>query len=92
MTLSSTPTAVKAAAKCYVELIVHESDNNVKLVVLDKLMKLQQDHKHDLALQVNIIKQKILLVLWEGGKPLFMVILVVFLPSYYAFSPTRGPP
>jgi coatomer subunit beta len=43
---------VKAAAKCYVELIVHESDNNVKLVVLDKLMKLQQDHKHDLALQV----------------------------------------
>jgi len=45
---------VKAAAKCYVELIVHESDNNVKLVVLDKLMKLQQDHKHDLALQQEL--------------------------------------
>ena len=52
MTLSSTPTAIKAAAKCFVELIVHESDNNVKLVVLDKLIKLQHDHKHDLALQV----------------------------------------
>lgn len=51
VTLSSTPTAIKAAAKCYVELIVHESDNNVKLVVLDKLVKLQHDHKHDLALQ-----------------------------------------
>ena len=53
MTLSSTPTAVKAAAKCYVELIVHESDNNVKLVVLDKLVKLQKDHSHDLTLQVH---------------------------------------
>ena len=52
MTLSSTPTAVKAAAKCYVELIVHESDNNLKLVVLDKLTKLQSEHKHDNALQV----------------------------------------
>ena len=51
VTLSSTPTAIKAAAKCYVELIVHESDNNVKLVVLDKLIKLQSDHKHDLSLQ-----------------------------------------
>lgn len=54
VTLSSTPTAVKAAAKCYVELIVHESDNNVKLVVLDKLIKLQSDHKHDLALQQEL--------------------------------------
>ena len=54
VTLSSTPTAVKAAAKCYVELIVHESDNNVKLVVLDKLVKLQKDHSHDLTLQVHL--------------------------------------
>ena len=54
VTLSSTPTAVKAAAKCYVDLIVHESDNNVKLVVLDKLVKLQSDHRNDLALQVTI--------------------------------------
>jgi len=54
VTLSSTPTAVKAAAKCYVELIVHESDNNVKLVVLDKLVKLQKDHSHDLTLQQEL--------------------------------------
>ena len=27
--------AVQAAANCYIELIVKESDNNVKLIVLD---------------------------------------------------------
>ena len=36
ITLSTAPTAVKAAAACYIDLIVKESDNNVKLIVLDR--------------------------------------------------------
>lgn len=32
ITLSSAPTAIKAAASTYIELIVKESDNNVKVV------------------------------------------------------------
>lgn len=41
VTLSSAPTAIKAAATCYIELIVKESDNNVKLIVLDRLVALK---------------------------------------------------
>ena len=41
ITLSSAPSAVKAAASAYIELIVKESDNNVKLIVLDKLIQLK---------------------------------------------------
>jgi coatomer subunit beta len=39
--LSTAPTAVKAAASCYIDLIVKESDNNVKLIVLDRLMAMK---------------------------------------------------
>ena len=38
------PTAVKAAATCYIELIVKESDNNVKLIVLDRLVSMAETH------------------------------------------------
>uniref|UniRef100_A0A158Q8U3 Coatomer subunit beta n=1 Tax=Elaeophora elaphi TaxID=1147741 RepID=A0A158Q8U3_9BILA len=41
ITLSSAPTAIKAAASAYIELIVKESDNNVKLIVLDRLIELR---------------------------------------------------
>lgn len=41
VTLSTAPTAIKAAASCYIELIVKESDNNVKLIVLDRLQALR---------------------------------------------------
>jgi coatomer subunit beta len=41
VTLSSAPTAIKAAASCYIDLIVKESDNNVKLIVLDRLVALK---------------------------------------------------
>lgn len=34
VTLSSAPTAVKAAASTYIDLIVKESDNNVKVLLL----------------------------------------------------------
>ncbi|RDD39708.1 Coatomer subunit beta [Trichoplax sp. H2] len=43
VTLSSAPTAVRAAASCYIELIVKESDNNVKLIVLEKLNSLRKN-------------------------------------------------
>eukprot|EP00111_Clytia_hemisphaerica_P011216 TCONS_00032857-protein len=51
VTLSSAPTAVKAAATNYIELILKESDNNVKLIVLDKLIKLKANPAHEKVLQ-----------------------------------------
>ena len=45
VTLSSAPTAIKAAASCYIDLIVKESDNNVKLIVLDRLVALKVSFK-----------------------------------------------
>ncbi|XP_022117722.2 coatomer subunit beta [Pieris rapae] len=41
ITLSNAPAALKAAAACYIELIVKESDNNVKLIVVGKLSALR---------------------------------------------------
>jgi len=35
-----------AAASCYIELIVKESDNNIKLIVLDRLDELREKHEH----------------------------------------------
>ncbi|KAK4516339.1 uncharacterized protein ATC70_011309 [Mucor velutinosus] len=46
--LTTSPAAVKAAASCYIELIVKESDNNVKLIVLDRLEEIR--NKHDRVL------------------------------------------
>ncbi|XP_059482364.1 coatomer subunit beta isoform X2 [Neocloeon triangulifer] len=51
VTLSSAPTAIKAAASCYIELIVKESDNNVKLIVLDRLIALKEHLSHERVLQ-----------------------------------------
>lgn len=39
------PSAVKATATCYIELIVKESDNNVKLIVLDRLVAMAETHE-----------------------------------------------
>ncbi|CAK4072988.1 unnamed protein product [Aphanomyces euteiches] len=44
VTLSSAPTAVRAAAKTYAGLLNSQSDNNVKLVVLDRLADLKKHH------------------------------------------------
>ena len=44
--LSSAPTAIKAAANCYCQLLVSQSDNNVKLIVLDRLAELKQNHRY----------------------------------------------
>ena len=43
ITLSNAPTAVRAAAKTYAGLLLH-SDNNLKLIVLDRLADLKKYH------------------------------------------------
>ena len=50
VTLSTAPTAVKAAASAYIDLIVKEADNNVKLIVLDRLVAMK-DYAGAAALQ-----------------------------------------
>ncbi|KAI6654682.1 Subunit beta [Oopsacas minuta] len=51
VTLSNTPTAIKAVAQCYIELVVSESDNNVKIIVLDRLKGLCNKPSHRRVLQ-----------------------------------------
>ncbi|KAG1677518.1 Coatomer subunit beta [Nymphon striatum] len=51
VTLSNAPTAIKAAASCYIELIIKESDNNVKLIVLDRLIALKEHPSHERVMQ-----------------------------------------
>ena len=43
----------QSAATCYIELIVKESDNNVKLIVLDRLIALKDNPAHEKVLQVQ---------------------------------------
>ncbi|KAJ3968052.1 coatomer protein [Lentinula raphanica] len=44
--LTQNPAAVKASASTLISLIVKESDNNVKLIVLDRLETLRSKHEH----------------------------------------------
>lgn len=41
----------QAAASCYIKLIEKESDNNVKLIVLDRLIALKEHPSHERVLQ-----------------------------------------
>ncbi|XP_009781478.1 coatomer subunit beta-1 [Nicotiana sylvestris] len=45
VSLSSAPTAIRAAANTYCQLLQSQSDNNVKLIVLDRLNELKSSHK-----------------------------------------------
>ncbi|EFJ07199.1 hypothetical protein SELMODRAFT_448563 [Selaginella moellendorffii] len=45
VSLSSAPTAIRAAANCYCQLLLSQSDNNVKLIVLDRLQELKATHR-----------------------------------------------
>ncbi|ONM19607.1 Coatomer subunit beta-1 [Zea mays] len=45
VSLSSAPTAVRAAANTYCQLLSSQSDNNVKLIVLDRLHELCSSHR-----------------------------------------------
>ncbi|KAG1786708.1 coatomer beta C-terminal region-domain-containing protein [Suillus plorans] len=56
-TLTQNPAAVKAAASCFVNLVIKESDNNVKLIVLDRLDTLCSKHGHILdGLTMDILQ------------------------------------
>nr|CAB3232868.1 coatomer subunit beta-like [Phallusia mammillata] len=55
VTLSNAPTAIRAAAQCYIELIVKEADNNVKLIVLDRLIDLKDHPLHEKVLQEMVM-------------------------------------
>ena len=37
VSLSQTPTAIRAAANCYAQMLTNQSDSNVKLIVLERL-------------------------------------------------------
>ncbi|KAH7515349.1 hypothetical protein FEM48_Zijuj10G0017100 [Ziziphus jujuba var. spinosa] len=45
VSLSSAPTAIRAAANTYCQLLLSQSDNNVKLIVLDRLNELRALHR-----------------------------------------------
>ncbi|XP_072983545.1 coatomer subunit beta-1 [Typha latifolia] len=45
VSLSSAPTAIRAAANTYCQLLASQSDNNVKLIVLDRLNELRSSHR-----------------------------------------------
>uniref|UniRef100_A0A7E4V9Z9 Coatomer subunit beta n=1 Tax=Panagrellus redivivus TaxID=6233 RepID=A0A7E4V9Z9_PANRE len=51
VTLSTAPAAVKTAAQTYIDLIVKQSDNNVKLIVLDRLIELREHASNEKVLQ-----------------------------------------
>lgn len=42
--LSTAPTAVRAASSTYITLLCNESDNNVKMIVLDRLLDIKKHH------------------------------------------------
>eukprot|EP00210_Caulerpa_lentillifera_P003069 g2931.t1 len=45
VSLSQAPTAIRAAAGCLTNLLVSHSDNNVKLIVLDRIAELKEQHR-----------------------------------------------
>ncbi|KAL2249168.1 coatomer subunit beta-1 [Sesamum indicum] len=45
VSLSSAPTAIRAAANTYCQLLLSQSDNNVKLIVLDRLNELKSSYR-----------------------------------------------
>ncbi|KAI0094521.1 coatomer protein [Irpex rosettiformis] len=55
--LTQNPAAIKAAASCYINLVARESDNNAKLIVLDRLDSLRSKHGHVLDVLIMDILQ-----------------------------------
>lgn len=45
VSLSNAPTAIRAAGNCYCQLLLSQSDNNVKLIILDRLTELKAAHR-----------------------------------------------
>eukprot|EP01113_Clastostelium_recurvatum_P001792 TRINITY_DN1073_c0_g1_i6.p1 TRINITY_DN1073_c0_g1~~TRINITY_DN1073_c0_g1_i6.p1 ORF type:complete len:1001 (-),score=348.72 TRINITY_DN1073_c0_g1_i6:425-3292(-) len=44
LSLSAAPTAVRAASSTFIKLLCSESDNNVKLIILDRLLDIKRLH------------------------------------------------
>eukprot|EP01088_Endostelium_zonatum_P011665 TRINITY_DN25817_c0_g1_i1.p1 TRINITY_DN25817_c0_g1~~TRINITY_DN25817_c0_g1_i1.p1 ORF type:complete len:1039 (-),score=288.95 TRINITY_DN25817_c0_g1_i1:74-3190(-) len=44
VSLTGAPTAVKAAGSAFIKLLVDQSDNNVKMIVLDRLIEVKKHH------------------------------------------------
>ncbi|KAJ3485247.1 hypothetical protein NLI96_g5074 [Meripilus lineatus] len=57
--LTQNPAAIKAAASCYISLVSKESDNNAKVIVLDRLDSLRARHNHVLDGMIMDILQLI---------------------------------
>ena len=51
---------ILAAATCYIEIILKESDNNVKLIVLDRLIALKEQPNQERVLQVTFLNFSLL--------------------------------
>ncbi|GFQ00398.1 coatomer subunit beta-1 [Phtheirospermum japonicum] len=49
VSLSSAPTAIRAAANTYCQLLLSQSDHSVKLIVLDRLNELKTSHREILV-------------------------------------------
>ncbi|KAJ1824208.1 coatomer subunit beta [Coemansia sp. RSA 2599] len=43
--LTANPAAIKAAASCYISLVSKESDNNIKIIVLERLDQMRTRHE-----------------------------------------------
>eukprot|EP00158_Paraphelidium_tribonemae_P007359 Partr_v1_DN28215_c0_g1_i1_m76298 putative The coatomer is a cytosolic protein complex that binds to dilysine motifs and reversibly associates with Golgi non- clathrin-coated vesicles, which further mediate biosynthetic protein transport from the ER, via the Golgi up to the trans Golgi network. Coatomer complex is required for budding from Golgi membranes, and is essential for the retrograde Golgi-to-ER transport of dilysine-tagged proteins (By similarity) len=57
MTLTNSSMAMKEVARCYVDLAIKESDNNIKLIVLQRLKDFKRDHPKILAeLSMDILR------------------------------------
>ena len=62
VSLSSAPTAVRAAASTYAQLLNSQSDNNVKLIILERLSDLKQRHS-------RVVQEVLMDILRALGSP-----------------------
>ena len=78
VSLSNAPTAITAAANCYCQMLVSQSDNNVKLIVLDRLQvrtPVQSSH------HTCIIDCQVLGLAYSSAIPLLAMWLAVLPPG-----------
>lgn len=62
ISLSSAPTAIRAAAQSYCQLMASQSDNNVKLILLDRIIELRKSHS-------GVLQELVMDVLRVLGSP-----------------------
>lgn len=63
--LTTSPTAIRAAAQSYTQLLTSESDNNVKLILLERIQELKS--KHSKVLQEMVMEILRALNRYDGG-------------------------